>query len=115
MFTYSCFIPIFTGPSALTVSISKTNESQSVVVQWDEVDDSLSTTYTVTWTSERDHSIQFKTLEEQSSYTITGLTLGTVYTIIVTATNKCGTGPEYSTSVSFHRGMIIITIFLLAT
>ena len=74
-------------------------ESSSIVVQWDEVGDSLPTTYTVTWTNENDHNIQSKTLEEQSSYTITGLTLDTVYTITVTASNKCGTGPEYSTSV----------------
>ena len=82
----------------------KKTESLSVVVQWGEVDDSLPTTYTVTWTSERDHIVQVKTLIEQSSYTITGLTLDIVYTITVTASNKCGTGPEYSTSVSFPTG-----------
>ena len=89
-----------TGPPALTVDITENTESSSIVVQWDEVDDSLPTTYAVTWTSEGDHIIQSKTLEEQSSYTITGLTLDTVYTITVTAINRCGTGPEYSTSVS---------------
>ena len=69
------------------------------------MDDSLPTTYTVTWTSERDlNNVQVKTLIEQSSYTITGLTLDTVYTISVTASNKCGTGPEYSTSISFRTG-----------
>ena len=78
----------------------KNTESSSIVVQWDEVDDSLPTTYIVTWTSERDHIIQSKTLEEQSSYTITGLTLDTVYTITVSASNICDTGPEYSISVS---------------
>ena len=84
------------------MNIIKNAESSSIVVQWDEVDDSLPTTYyTVTWTSERDlNDIQRKTVEEQSSYTITGLTLDTVYTITVTATNRCGIGPEYSTSVS---------------
>ena len=91
---------LITGPSALTVNITNNIESSSIVVQWDEVDDSLSTTYTVTWTSERDlNNVQVKTLIEQSSYTITGLTLDTVYTITVTANNRCGTGPEYSTSV----------------
>ena len=83
------------------MNIIKNAESSSVVVQWDKVDDSLPTTYTVTWTSERYlNDIQSKTIEEQSSYTITGLTLDTVYIITVYATNKCGTGPEYSASVS---------------
>ena len=81
-------------------------ESSSIVVQWDEVDDSLPTTYTVTWTSEIDHIVQVKTLIEQSPYTITGLTLDTVYTITVTATNKYGGGPEYSTSVSLTTDTI---------
>ena len=78
----------------------KNTERSSIVVLWDEVDDFLPTVYTVTWTNERDHIIQVRTLEEQSSYTITELTLDTVYTITVTATNRCGTGLEYSTSVS---------------
>ena len=91
----------YTGPPALTVNIIKSTDSPSIVVQWDEVNDSLSTTYTVTWTSERDlNNVQVKTLIEQSSYTITGLTLDTVYTISVVAINECGIGPEYSTSVS---------------
>ena len=77
----------------------------SVVVQWDEVDDSLPTTYIIIWTSERDHIAHSDTIEEQSSYTITGLTLDTVYTITVSASNKCGTGPEYNTSVSLPTGM----------
>ena len=82
----------------------KNTESSSIVVQWDEVDDSLTTTYIVTWTSERDHITHPVTLIEQSSYTITGLTLDTVYTITVTAANKCGLGPEYRTSVSLTAG-----------
>ena len=82
------------------MNITKNTESSSIVVQWDEVDDSLPTTYTVVWTSERDHMMQSHTLEEQSSYTIVNLTLDTVYTITVTPSNKCGAGPEYSTSVS---------------
>ena len=78
------------------MNITKNIESSSIVVQWDEVDDSLPTTYIVTWTSERDlNNVQSHTLIEQSSYTITGLALDTVYTITVTAANRCGTGPEY--------------------
>ena len=36
------------------MNITKNAESSSIFVQWNEVDDSLPTTYTVTWTSERD-------------------------------------------------------------
>ena len=91
----------FVDPPALTVSIIKNTENSSIIVQWDEVDDSLITTYyVVAWTSERDHITHPVTLTEQSSYTITGLTLDTVYTVIVTAANRCGPGPEYRTSVS---------------
>ena len=93
----------FTGPPALTVNITRNTESSSVVVQWDEVDDSLTTTYIVTWASERDHLTHPVTLTEQSSYTLTGLTLDTVYTITVTASNRCGQGPEYRTSVLLSK------------
>ena len=91
---------VITGPPALTVNIMKNTESSSIVVQWDKVDDSFTTTYIVTWTSERDHILHHVNLIEQSSYTITGLTLDTVYTITFTASNVCGDGPEYRTSVS---------------
>ena len=90
----------FVGPSALTMNITKNTEISSIVVQWDEVDDSLTTVYIVTWTSERDHIKSSLGLVGVTSYTITGLTLDTVYTITVTAANICGQGPEYSTSVS---------------
>ena len=89
-----------TGPPALTVNIIKNTESSSIVVRWDEVDNSLPTTYVVTWTRRVDHAARHVTLIEQSSYTITGLTLDTVYTITVTASNRCGQGPEYRTNVS---------------
>ena len=103
----------FTAPPALTVTMTKNPESPSVVVQWDEVDDSLTTYYTVTWTSERDlNNVQVKLLIEQSSYTITGLTLDTVYTITVTATNRCGAGPEYSTSVSISTGTTYFNYYI---
>ena len=78
----------------------KNTENSSIVVQWDEVDDSLTATYVVIWTSERDHILHHATLSEQLSYTITGLTLDTIYTIIVTAYNSCGQGPENRTSVT---------------
>ena len=76
------------------------------------MDDSRNTTYIVTWT-DKTNSIQLHTLIEQSSYTITGLTLDTVYTITVTATNRCGTGPEYRTSVSFPTGTYVSLSLLI--
>ena len=96
----------FVGPSALAVNVIESINSLSVIVQWDdEVDDSLNTTYIVTCTSERDlNSVQSHTLIEQSTYTITGLTPGAIYTITVTATNMCGTGSEYRTTISLSAG-----------
>ena len=77
-----------------------------IIVKWDPVDDSLPTNYTVTWDSNETNSTQSSTLTEQSSYTITGSTLDTVYTITVTVTNRCGGVPEYRTNVSFFAGII---------
>ena len=81
------------------MSIIKNIESLLVVVQWDEVDDSLHTTYTVTWTDGK--LLGTAAVEEHTSYTITGLALDTVYTIAVTAANRCGDGPEFLTRITF--------------
>ena len=99
---------MYIGPPALRVYITKSIKDLSVVVKWDEVDDSLPTTYIVTWISATIH-VESVTLIEQSPYTITGLTLDTVYTVTVTASNRCGTGPKYSTSISFSSGIIFTT------
>ena len=108
-----------TGPSALTVNITENTESSSIVVQWDEVDDSLPVTYVVTWTDERDHITQSQGLVGQSSYTITGLTLDTIYTITVAASNRCSSGPEYRNIISLTSGttfiMYVYLVLLLAT
>ena len=103
-----------TGPSALTVNIMTNIESSSVVVQWDVVDDSLHTVYIVTWTDDRD-LYEVDTVEEQTSYTITGLTLDTVYTVRVTAANMCGDGPNFSTSVSLSTDTTSITTTISPT
>ena len=87
-----------TGPPALRVNIIKNIGSLSIVLQWDAVDDSFPTTYTVVWTDGR--LLGTATTEEQTSYTITGLTLDTIYAITVAAANTCGSGPEFQTSVS---------------
>ena len=88
----------------------------STVVQWDEVDDSLNTTYIVTWTSER-VSFSHPVLTEQPSYAITNNhhTLDTVYNITVTSGNRCGQGPEFMTNVLFPTGIqkcVSLTLFL---
>ena len=97
------FYPDFAGPSALAVNIIKDIESSSIVVQWDAVDESFITTYILTW-SRAGGSLQVATLTEQTSYTITGLILDTVYAITVTAANRCGLGPEFRTSIQFSTG-----------
>ena len=117
MFLHACMIMflssyVFTGPPGLTVDVIENTRDLSVVVQWVVVDDSLPTDYTVTWTSENT-PIQSVTQLEQSSYTITGLTLDTVYNISVVAANKCGQGPEYMTNVSFSTGTYAYTCVVL--
>ena len=78
---YTSLTYMHTGPPSLAVNIAKNIESSSIVVQWD-VNDSLITTYTVTWTETRvEDGLQVVTLTEQTSYAIIGLTLDTVYTI----------------------------------
>ena len=84
----------------------------SVDVQWDAVNDSLITNYTIQWTSDG-IDIHIVTLTEQTSHTITGLTLDTVYAITVFAANMCGTGPGFSTSVSFPAGMHLPYLYVL--
>ena len=101
---YVCILSgFFTGPSALTVNNMKNMESLSIVVQWNVADNFLDTTYTITWTDERD-LFEVATLQEETSHTITGLTLDTVYTISVTASNACGDGPEFRSRISFPTG-----------
>ena len=94
---------LFAGPSKLTVNITENIVDLSVFIQWNVADDFLPTTFTVIWISEKTRA-KSHTLIEQSSYTVTGLTLDTVYTITVTPANRCGTGLEYRTDVSFPTG-----------
>ena len=100
-------------PSALKVNTTKNIGDLSVVVQWNEVDDSLNTTYMVTWTNGTT-LVDSPILIEQSPYTITGLTLDTVYNITVTASNRCGTGQGNESSVSFPTGTyILLSLFII--
>ena len=75
----------------------KNNES-SIVVQWNKVDNSLPTTVVVMWTSKIDHHTSHG-LVGFTSYTITGLTLDTVYNITVYASNTCGNESKFITSI----------------
>ena len=98
-------LSVVTEPPALvTVNVTKNNERLSSVIQWDAVDGSLATNYTVTWTSDTNHTKSINTTME-TSYTVNELTCDTVYTITVTAVNMCGQGPEFSTNISFSTGM----------
>ena len=91
------------------MNIIKITPNLSIVVQWDAVDDFLHTTYTIALTDDRDfHGVV--SLEEQTPYTITGLTLDTVYTINVAAANTCGGGPEYTATVTFSTATTSTTI-----
>ena len=81
------------------MNITKDIESLSLVVQWDAVEDFIDTTYTLVWSSETNHILRVVPLTEWTSYTITGLTLDTVYTIAISAANMCGQGPEFITSI----------------
>ena len=83
----------------MTASIFKNVTNSSVVVQWDTVDDAHDTNYTVTWVIANESNVT-QGSTEQTSYTITGLTLNTVYNINVTSSNKCGQGEVFTTNVS---------------
>ena len=98
VYVHIIILKLLTEPSTLKVSILQIYTS--VVVQWDEVDDSLPTNYTVTWASERDHIVSPVTLIEQSSFTVNGLRFDKVYTITVAAANRCGTGSEITSTVT---------------
>ena len=73
--------------------------NSSIVIQWDAMDDFLPTTYKIIWFDTRD-LYGVATVDEQTSYTIIGLTLDTVYTI-VSAANMCGCGPKFLTRITF--------------
>ena len=87
----------------MNVNIIKNTESSSIVLYWDEVNDFVHTTYTIVWGGGNQTSI---VEDPVTSYTITGLTLDTVYTITIYPANECGSGPEYTTSITFPAGII---------
>ena len=90
---------IVIGPPALKVNIMTNIESSSIVVQWNEVEDSRITSYLITWYSSSVQLVTKRLSSDQASYAITGLTLNTVYTIHAFAQNNCGSGPKFTTSI----------------
>ena len=90
---------IVIGPPALKVNIMTNIESSSIVVQWNKVKDSRITSYLITWYSSSVQLVTKRLSSDQASYTITGLTLNTVYTIHAFAQNNCGSGPKFTTSI----------------
>ena len=76
---------------------------ESFVVQWDAVVDYFNVTYTVRWYGE-DGSNGTATVNGLS-YTVTGLTANTSYSVTVAAINTCcGTGP-YSNVIMVMTNM----------
>ena len=55
------------------------------------------------------------TITRMTSYTITGLTVGTTYTITVSAHNRCGGGPEFTTSILFSPDTTSTTTIISPT
>ena len=95
---------VFTGLPVVRISVMKNFEFSLIVVRWDEVVNVSN--YTVTWTSDGTF-LSSETLIQQSSFTLNGLTLDTVYNISVVASNSHCTGPEFITSVLFSAGTYI--------
>ena len=88
------------------MNIIKNIENSSIVVhvQWDAVDDFLPS-YMLNWNDGSDQA-EAAFVAQQTSYTITGLTLDTVYTITVSAAATCAQGPEFITAISLYTSTI---------
>ena len=72
--------------------------NESIVVQWDAVDDIFPVTYNVTWYNEI--GIIGMDTVNGTSHTVTGLTAYTSYNITVVAINTCGAGPVSNISIT---------------
>ena len=78
--------------SVMNVRISDDITSESFVVLWNEVMDTFTITYNVTWYN--DSGIIGMDTVNSPPYTVTGLTTNTSYNVTVVAINTCcGAGP----------------------
>jgi len=94
--------PGFTAPPILMVNFIKDITSSSLVVQWNAVDDVIH--YVLTWSGGG------FVVTRLTSYTITGLTVDTTYTITVSSANRCGDGPVFTISILFFPDTTSTTI-----
>ena len=83
----------------------------SFIVQWDAVTDVFPITYTVRWYGE---DINNTNTTNELSYTVTGLTSNTSYSVTVVAINTCcGTGPvsDVMTATTSSSQSISLNLF----
>ena len=73
-------------------------ESSSIVLQWDAVNELFTTILIIWYSSPRSFSKHIT--GDETSFEITELTLDAVYTITARAKNSCGSGKQFSTSIT---------------
>ena len=91
IYIHRCFNFNTDKPSAVNIRNPDDITNESIVVQWDAVDDIFPVTYNVTWYNES--GIIGMDTVNGTSYNVTGLTANTSYNITVVAISTCGAGP----------------------
>ena len=95
-------------PSAVNIRNPDDITNESIVVQWDAVDDIFPVTYNVTWYNES--GIIGMDTVNGTSYTVTGLTTNTSYNITVVAINTCGAGPVSNVIITVRPPTLTTTL-----